>query len=63
MTKLEDMTVGANLTGLVGNDTVNVISVKWYGSAAIEITYKDSRGQLGNQIVYREDEAARGARA
>ena len=57
MTKLEDMTVGANLTGLVGNDTVNVISVKWYGSAAIEITYKDSRGQLGNQIVYREDEA------
>lgn len=57
MTKLEDMTVGANLIGLVGNDTVNVISVKWYGSAAIEITYKDSRGQLGNQIVYREDEA------
>lgn len=57
MTKLEDMTVGSNLIGLVGNDTVNVISVKWYGSAAIEITYKDSRGQLGNQILYREDEA------
>lgn len=57
MTKLEDMTVGANLIGLIGNDTVNVISVKWYGSAAIEITYKDSRGQLGNQIVYREDES------
>lgn len=56
MAKLEEMTVGANLVGLVGNDTVNIISVKWYGSAAIEITYKDSRGQLANQIVYREDE-------
>lgn len=57
MAKLEEMTVGANLMGLAGNETVNVISVKWYGSAAIEITYKDSKGQLGNQIVYREDEA------
>lgn len=57
MAKLEEMTVGSNLVGLAGNETVNVISVKWYGNAAIEITYKDSRGQLGNQIVYREDEA------
>ena len=56
MAKLEQMTVGSNLKGLVGKDTVSVISVKWYGTAALEITYKDSKGKLGDQIVYREDE-------
>lgn len=57
MANLEEMTVGSNLIGLAGNTPVNVISVKWYGSAAIEITYTDGKGQLANQIVYREDEA------
>lgn len=56
MARLEEMTVGSNLVGIAGTEPVNVISVKWYGTAAIEITYRDSKGQLGDRVVYREDE-------
>lgn len=58
MARLEEMTVGSNLLGVAGAESVNVISVKWYGTAAIEITYRDSKGQLGDRIVYREDETS-----
>jgi len=30
--------------------------VQWYGSAVLEITYKNSKGQLANQLLYRENE-------
>lgn len=56
MAHLEDLTVGSSVTGLTSNDTVNVVAVKWYGSAVLEVTYKDSKGNLANQLVYRENE-------
>lgn len=57
MAKLEELTVGANVSGLVSNESVQVIAVKWYGSAVLEITFKNSKGHLANQLLYREDEA------
>lgn len=56
MTKLEDITVGSSVQGLVSNDTVEIVAVKWYGTAVLEVTYKDSKGNLGNQLLYRENE-------
>lgn len=56
MTRLEDITVGSNVVGLVGTVPVSVIAVKWYGNAVLEITFKDAKGQLANQLLYREDE-------
>ena len=57
MSKLEELTVGSNVSGLVNNEAVQVVAVKWYGSSVLEITYKNSQGMLANQLVYREDEA------
>ena len=57
MSKLEELTVGSNVIGLVNNESVQVVAVKWYGSAVLEITYKNSQGMLANQLLYREDEA------
>ena len=57
MAKLEDLTVGSSVKGLVNNEAVQVVAVKWYGSSVLEVTFKNSKGQLANQLVYREDEA------
>ena len=57
MSKLEELTVGSSVSGLVNNESVQIVAVKWYGSSVLEITYKNSQGMLANQLVYREDEA------
>ncbi|GHS93855.1 RNA helicase [Synergistales bacterium] len=56
MARLEDITVGASVIGVAGNAPVTVVAVKWYGDAVLEITFKDAKGQLANQLLYREDE-------
>ncbi len=56
MARLEEITVGSKVSGLAGNMPVNVVAVKWYGSAVLEITFKDHKGQLASQLLYREDE-------
>lgn len=56
MSRLEELTVGSSVGGLVNNESVQVVAVKWFGSAVLEITYKNSQGLLANQLLYREDE-------
>ncbi len=57
MSRLEDLTTGSIVSGLVNNESVQVVAVKWYGNDVLEITYKNSKGMLANQLLYREDEA------
>ena len=57
MSKLEDLTVGSNVIGLVNNEAVQVVAFKWFGSSVMELTYKNSQGLLASQLLYREDEA------
>ncbi len=57
MSKLEELTVGSIVDGLVNNETVQVVAVRWYGSSVLEITYKNSQGQPESQLLYREDES------
>jgi SNF2 family DNA or RNA helicase len=56
MARLEDITIGSSVIGIAGGQPVSVVAVKWYGSAVLEITFKDHKGQLANQLLYREDE-------
>lgn len=56
MARLEEITVGSSVIGIVGNIPVTIVAVKWYGNAVIEITYNDNKGQIANQLLYREDE-------
>ena len=55
--RLEDLTVGSSVNGLVANESVQVVAVKWYGSSVLELTFKNSQGMLASQLLYREDEA------
>ncbi len=57
MARLEDLTRGAAVRGILPNGLVTVLDVKWYGTAVVELTYKDTSGRPGNQLIYRDDEA------
>ena len=56
MAKIEDITRGAAVKGILPDGLVTVVDVKWIGSVAIELTYKDSAGRLGNELIYRDRE-------
>jgi len=58
MVRLEELTRGTTVKGILPNSTVTVVDVKWYGSAVLEITYKDPAGRLGNELLYRNRESA-----
>jgi SNF2 family DNA or RNA helicase len=57
MARLEDLTRGATVRGVLPNCAVTVIDVKWYGSDVVELTYKDPSGRLSNELLYRDREA------
>ena len=57
MARLEDITVGSSVKGLVIGDTVTIIHVEWYGTNVIEVSYKDSSGKLDNAMLLRDDES------
>ena len=56
MARLEDITVGSSVLGIEGAGAVSIVAVQWYGTNVIEITYKNNKGHVGNQLVYRENE-------
>src|SRR6266699_2113901 len=56
MARLEDLTRGAQVKGVRNDGPVVVVDVKWFGTSAIELTFKDAQGQPGNELLYRTDE-------
>lgn len=56
MTKLEDLRPNAAIRGILPDALVSVVNVQWFGSEAIELTYKDPGGRVANQLLYRHDE-------
>lgn len=56
MSKLEEITAGSSVRGIVGNEPVTIIAVQWYGTNVMEITYKNAAGVPGTQLLYRESE-------
>jgi SNF2 family DNA or RNA helicase len=54
--RLEDLQPNAALRGILPDALVTVVSVQWFGSVALELTYKTPGGAPGNVLLYREDE-------
>src|SRR5262245_57187233 len=57
MSKLEDLQPNASVRGILPDSLVTVVSAQWFGSEALELTYKTPAGKLGNELLYRHDEA------
>jgi hypothetical protein len=56
MTRLEDLQPTAALRGILPEQVVTVVSVQWFGSEALELTYKGPSGRVANELLYRHDE-------
>lgn len=56
MNKLEDLQPNAAVRGILPDALVTVVNVKWFGSEALELTYKDPGGRVANELLYRHDE-------
>jgi hypothetical protein len=56
MSKLESLTPSACIRGILPDVLVTIVSVQWFGTDALELTYKDPTGKVANQLLYRYDE-------
>ena len=54
--KLEDLQTNAAVRGVLPDGLVTVVSVQWFGSEALELTYKTPTGKVANELLYRDDE-------
>ncbi len=56
MLNLEKLTPNIQIRGILPECSVTVVNVRWYGSDAIELTYKSQTGNVANMLLYRHDE-------
>lgn len=52
--QLEDLKPNATIRGILPDSLVTVINVQWFGSDALELTYKAPNGKVANELLYRE---------
>src|ERR1700757_5173271 len=60
MSKLEELTPNAAVRGILPDGLVTVVNVQWFGSEALELTYKSASGKVANELLYRHDEPRMG---
>ena len=56
MVKLESIQPGTRLAGVLGEGSVEILSVRAYGPDAVEVVWKGPDG-LGERVLYRDDES------
>ncbi len=54
--RLEDLRPNSAIRGVHPDGLVTVVSVQWFGSEALELTYKTTAGTVANELLYRHDE-------
>jgi SNF2 family DNA or RNA helicase len=54
--RLEDLTSGASVRGILPDAVVSVVSVQWHGSDALTLVYRNPAGKVADEILYRHDE-------
>jgi len=55
MARLEELTKGSSIKGILPDGAVTVVDARWHGSV-LELTYKDAAGKLGSELLYRDRE-------
>jgi hypothetical protein len=57
MSTLEHLHPNAAVRGILPESLVTVVCVQWFGSEALELTYKNPTGRVANELLYRHNEA------
>ncbi len=55
MARLEELSRGASIKGILPDGLVTIVDVRWHGQV-VELTYKDAAGRLGSELLYRDRE-------
>ena len=55
--RLEDLRPLTTIKGVHPDGTATVVSVQWFGSEAVELTYKTPAGEVSDELLFRDDEA------
>jgi superfamily II DNA or RNA helicase len=58
--RLEDLTPGSTVDGILPDANVVVVSVDWHGSDALTLVYRNPAGRVADEILYRHDEGRLG---
>src|ERR1044072_4944565 len=53
---LADLRPGAAIRGILPDSLVTVVNVQWFGSEALELTYKHPAGRVANRLLSRHEE-------
>ena len=53
--KLEQLQPNAAIRGIIPDTLVTVVSVQWFGTEALELTYKTPAGKVANERLYRHE--------
>ncbi len=56
MSKLEELLPNTAVRGILPDCLVTVVGAQWFGSDAVELTYKDPAGRVANVLLFRQDE-------
>ncbi|OWY65330.1 RNA helicase [cyanobacterium TDX16] len=56
MVRLEELTKGTQVQGILPNNLVTIVDAQWHGSDVVELTYKNVSGSLGHELVFRDRE-------
>jgi hypothetical protein len=50
--KRQDLQPNTAIRGILPGVLVTVVSVRWFGSEALELTYKIADGKVANRLLY-----------
>ena len=53
--QLEELKPGLRVDGLIPAEVITVIATQWHVTDALELTYKNTAGDLGQPVVFRKD--------
>jgi hypothetical protein len=54
---LEDLGVGSRIDGIVPGESVVLLSLDWHGRSALNAVFRRPDSSIGEQVLYRDDEA------
>ena len=55
--RLEDLTKGTIVKGVLPLQLITVIDTQWHGSDVVTLTYRDTNGVTGDELIFRDREA------
>lgn len=55
--RLEDLTPGTTVRGILPETAVSVVGTQWHGSDALTLVYQSPSGRVAEEIFYRHDQA------